>query len=387
MRSKILSWLRKSINSVPTPFDYSFQIQEAYLNKFNEPSNLIERSFYQYKCQMRSRHKGALLMLDFVSFFGVICYTVLNIRWKARKKNVLESKIALFPFKGSYENIIPKELKEEYEILEIDFDKKRYLAFSDLVFLKNIWLKYPTNFYFLFKIIYKVSLYRFMIDNYSLKAIIVASEYSFTSSVLTLYCRSNSVNHINVMHGEKMLNIRDSFFQFDRCYVWDEHYVKMFIELRADPNQFIISSSNPFYFNLEGKIECDYYATYYLGAEDEIQMNKINQMFIDLNLENRKICIRLHPRYTNVDIAHRIFSKYNIEQPRIVPIKDSLEKTENIISCFSTVLYLGYVNGKNIFIDDVTTDQKQINIYKELKYIMLSKPHRKMSELVMENHK
>lgn len=63
-----------------------------------------------------------------------------------------------------------------------------------------------------------------MITKYQSKAIVVHNEYSFTSSILTAYCETRNVLHINVMHGEKMYYIRDSYFRYDRCYVWDAYY-------------------------------------------------------------------------------------------------------------------------------------------------------------------
>ena len=66
---------------------------------------------------------------------------------------------------------------------------------------------------FSLKVTIKVAGYSFMITKYQSKAIVVHNEYSFTSSILTAYCETRNVLHINVMHGEKMYYIRDSYFR------------------------------------------------------------------------------------------------------------------------------------------------------------------------------
>lgn len=59
--------------------------------------------------------------------------------------------------------------------------------------------------------------------------------------MLTDYFHTRGVKNINVQHGEKLMFIRDSFFHFDECYVWGDYYVKMFVRMKAEPNQFIVS--------------------------------------------------------------------------------------------------------------------------------------------------
>ena len=81
----------------------------------------------------------------------------------------------------------------------------------------------------------KLAMYRYQYEVYHPKAMIVDEEYSYTSSFLTEYCHRLGVEHIDIMHGEKLYFIRDTFFCFDRCYVWDGYYRDLFCQLRAEP--------------------------------------------------------------------------------------------------------------------------------------------------------
>ena len=74
----------------------------------------------------------------------------------------------------------------------------------------------------------KLAMYRYQYEVYHPKAMIVDEEYSYTSSFLTEYCHRLGVEHIDIMHGEKLYFIRDTFFCFDRCYVWDGYYRDLF---------------------------------------------------------------------------------------------------------------------------------------------------------------
>lgn len=77
--------------------------------------------------------------------------------------------------------------------------------FADICFLLHVFLRYPLYCYFLLKVTIKVAGYSFMITKYQSKAIVVHNEYSFTSSILTAYCETRNVLHINVMHGERCI--------------------------------------------------------------------------------------------------------------------------------------------------------------------------------------
>ena len=61
----------------------------------------------------------------------------------------------------------------------------------------------------------------------------------------------------------------------------------------------------------------------------------------------------------------------------------SIRNSNYIISKTSTVLYEAYIMGSGeIVIDDVTQDKKNYDYLKELKWISISKPHQRLSEII-----
>ena len=81
-------------------------------------------------------------------------------------------------------------------------------------------------------------------NEYTPKDLYVSAEYSFTSSILTAYCERNRVRHINVMHGEKTFFIREAFSRFHIFYVWDDFYIKLFHQLRANRTEYVVCRQN-----------------------------------------------------------------------------------------------------------------------------------------------
>lgn len=235
---------------------------------------------------------------------------------------------------------------------------------------------------FLLKILIKVRLYDYVIHCYNPCAIVVCDEYSFTSSVLTHYCNERGIEHIDCMHGEKLYYIRDSFFHYNRCYVWDYYYKELLLSLRAEPNQFIISIPPSLRFeNTESEKIYDY--TYYLGGEEKEGLKRILNCLNDLNNSNNHIAIRPHPRYTNLDELQEMIlgTTIEIEDCGAISIEESLLRTRNAISVYSTVLNQAYSNGINIVLDDIS-DPFKFEKLCDMQYIMLHKKHVLLSQVM-----
>ena len=80
----------------------------------------------------------------------------------------------------------------------------------------------------------RLSIYSHAIRQYAPRAIVVHNEPSYTVSFLTMCCNKYGIRHINVKHGERLYNIRDSYFRFDECYVWSKYYVNLFKSLNVE---------------------------------------------------------------------------------------------------------------------------------------------------------
>lgn len=70
-----------------------------------------------------------------------------------------------------------------------------------------------------------------------------------------------------------------------------------------------------------------------------------------------------------------------VEDVRKLGIEESLRRTRNAVSVFSTVLNQAYYNGIGVVIDDVSDPQKYSRLA-GAHYIMLCKRHRHLSELL-----
>ena len=72
-------------------FSYDIDRQKKYIDSFRKPKDNIERSFFQYKCQMRFNVRPLLLLLNIASlpiiFFFLVKYRKKDIDLKTMQTN------------------------------------------------------------------------------------------------------------------------------------------------------------------------------------------------------------------------------------------------------------------------------------------------------------
>jgi hypothetical protein len=280
------------------------------------------------------------------------------------------------------EDLIPVSLQKQYQLVKCR-DNYKFILDSDGLswFIKEArrCLRHP---YFAFKLSIKIAQYCYLIRTYNPEVIITTSEYSFCSSALTLFLDMQGIEHINVLHGEKGFDIRDSFFKFSRCYVWEDFYVDLFERLKADMNQFIVERPpkhqkiidlGTTYKPLKNTIKF-YWASEY--NEDEL-------MFVAEHLKRIKqlgfnIIVRYHPLHKSIfyEKIHPFFKDdFKIEDPIQVTIYNSLLETEYVFGSYTTVLYEGYLMKRRLIINDFN-----YSLLLDLSCISIHLPHSKLSE-------
>lgn len=348
------------------------QVHDVILSLGN-PKNLIERSYFQYKCQKKRYcailFKVSNFILNLCLFIPLCCFLV--IKYKGHKEVVSEKTLLERAACLQDENIkdrIPNSILGKYDII---YGANNGLILSDLSrsFVFEIWRTYPFSILFVTKCALKIALYEGIIRNGNISAIIATSEDSYTSSVLTEYCRRKNILHINVMHGESYLSLSRTFFEFDECYVWDEHYVELFSQkLMAASGQFIVEQPSCLVYESKYPIKKD--VTYYLQNHTKKQMEDIKKI-LDLMKVDYKV--RPHPRYTKENYVNDIFALSHIEDFNKVSIEESIMSSEKLIAWDSTTLYQGYLNGKSIVIDDVSNPDR-FEYLRYADYIMINKP-------------
>lgn len=363
-------------------FDLSVENQNRYLSSLLIPNDDIDRSYLQYRCQSFFSPCWKTVLLNIVAAF-LIPFSVFYLWLKSFFYTSCSSNLeALGDFKR-FEEIVPDELNSEFRISNDVWLLGSCLSFADICFLLHVFLRYPLYCYFLLKVTIKVAGYSFMITKYQSKAIVVHNEYSFTSSILTAYCETRNVLHINVMHGEKMYYIRDSYFRYDRCYVWDAYYRDLFISMNAAPSQFIIALPPSMKINCAKHVNegCYAYYKYFLTSQTKEQLVSISNSLQSLLMHGRKVKYRLHPRYSDRELVKQIVGKENVEYPEKVSILDSISNMDTAIGLYTTVLNQAYHCGKNVIIDDVTYPS-EVKKLEEFKYIMIHKKLPLLSELI-----
>ena len=374
---------KKIIHKNNPTFNYPVTKQKEFLKSIKQPESYIERSFAQYRCQ-------AKLLGKFYMFFANICaFFVLLGKIKIKDEKIKEaaSADAVFPSYGIPQNIIPKVLWEEFESWNvIEHCNEERFTKEDKVFFKKIWSQHPFSFLFLLKCLIKIRMYSAIIQQYHPRAIVVCSEYSYTSSILTAYCEENNIEHIDVMHGEKLFDITDSFFEFHRCYVWDEFYVDLFKDLRAKEDQFRIELPASVIFD-EKNVQKTMDYTYYLCGEDGEVLKKIVDSLIILANVGNRVAIRPHPRYSNVEHVKEYIGENNIEieATNLIDIENSVLRTNNAISLYSTVLFQAYHNGTKVVIDNISNPAFFAKL-SELRYIMLDYTYVLLQDILEENN-
>jgi len=351
--------------------------QLSYLNSFSEPQDDLERAYFQYKCTLFRMKWYIRFAVQCASFFLAGIYVLKFRMCKLRKK---EQADAVFVTNAMSEAIIPDSLRDKYKnIARCKFMENMYLSKSDIVFLMSILKTYPFDFYFIFKNILKLAMYSGVIHKYEPKAIISYTENAFTSTIMTKYCEDKGIKHINVMHGEKIINIKDSFARFSKYYVWDKHYVDLLSGLRFEKSQFQIelppSIKN---ININKEIKPKYYITYYLEDEGKEVLTKIRDVLL---VFKDRCSVRLHPRATNTEIVNELFEGFNIQTKDEVTIQQSLENTEYVVSLNSTVLFEGWMAGRKVIIDDISRPDEYKKLRK-LGYIMMNKEHYLLSNIL-----
>ena len=358
--------------------NFSVEKQKKILNQFPQPKDLIERSFFQYKCQMALYGKILAFMLNVLAFPIFAWYYAKLI--EAPSLSVKKTD-AVFFADGKPRNIIPDCLERQYRSLKVVDEKKSCYTKDDKRYITQLWRRYPLSWLFLLKCLIKIRYYSYEISNKKPKAIIVCNEYSFTSSMLTDYCHYRNVKNINVMHGEKVFFIMDSFFKFDECYVWGKEYINLFKKLRAEECQFIIAVPRAIAFAEMGIVDKKYDYVFYLGAEHGKQLVKIIDTLEEMAKHGNRVAIRPHPRYTDLNELRKLCNKINIQDTDLLSIEQSIMQTKNVISLYSTVLNQAYHNGIDIVLDDVS----DINKYKKLEkleYVMMSVEHKLLSKCI-----
>lgn len=349
----LLGFLRFLIKGDRSNMDVPVVEQRLFLEKLPVPKDDQHRSFLQYKCQMFFAPKWKTWLFETIATLIYFPLVLLEMGRSMRIKRI-EHYDALSNLKG-FEEVIPDELSSRYNFLHYGWNPKGRLSCKDALYCIKVFFRFFPFSYFSLKAMIKVAQYSELIKQYSPHAIVTHLEFSFASSLLTDFCHRRGIKHINVMHGEKLYNIRDTFFHFDECYVWNEYYIRLFMSLKAENNQFMVSVPPSLKIDLEKNYNEDSYADYkyFLAEFNEEQINSIKEALAFVKKQGLSLKFRLHPRYMDQKLIEACFTSAEIEDPLKVSIIESVASCKYAVGCYSTVLAQAYLSGREVVLDDV----------------------------------
>ena len=355
-------------------YDRDIDESLAYVASFDEPKDLWQRSYYQYLCQRYDMALWRKIMLNIVS--GIIFpFAIIYLRFSHLAVRFVEH-LECVSDCSDVKPMVPESLKQQYSIDYDTYYNAGYgLSHRDIKYLFGYFFHYLNKPTFLLHITFKIARYGNIIRKYRPEVIICHNEYSYSSSALTDFCRHHSITHINIMHGERLINIRNAFFEYDKCYVWHEHYKSLYILLRSGtkPEDFIIEVPKALKIDKKNDYDKNAFANYkyYLGDQTLDELRHIVDSLTPLKQKGFSVKFRPHPRYTDFDDLSKLVPKEEIEWPSEIDIATSIASCDYVIGSFSTVLLQAFLCGRGCLIDDITYANR-IELQRKAKHILFS---------------
>lgn len=369
----------KLSNKMVSERTLTYREQYDFLQSLPEPQDDIERSYDQYLCQKFSSESKFSFFLKTVAsavMLPIYCHK----KYKLEERDSSVQKPSIYIMVNNKTDMLPYELRDSNKLVGIPYGKGFYLDKDDIAYIKKIKKTHPHSYYFVYKVLLKIGLYSSIIKKYDPVEIIVNAETSFTSSILTDYCEKHGVQHIDVMHGEKVFWIRDSFFRFTKCYVWSDYHIDLFKSMRATQSKYIVSLPPAMRFDAS-KISAEKIMDYrfYLGYETEQTLRSLKTITDIFDEKQKSYMIRPHPVYTDLELLNKYFESGVVEDVKSVGIEQSIVSTRNVVSIFSTVLRQAYYAGIRVIVDDCSNPKKYREM-KDLKFWLYETNHVLLSE-------
>lgn len=367
--------------------------QKIFLQKFSEPVDDYERSYFKYKCFIKYHYYGRSWQLILYNLGAMFIYPFLHYKL-LKKGREASNRNEADAFDAVVENVprlpnkdvIPIEIAQQYENV-IDIEEIKYgnafLNPSSEKICSELKKRYFKNFYFRVIVMLKLAQFTQYLEDYSPSAIVFYScEREFAGPLQTLLCEQNDARYESFMHGDYLYTLAFAFQRYSLYYVWDQAYEKMFDELRCSSpmKAYTPDKLKGIAKKLDDR-ECRYFATYYFSAESKDSVKKIGEVFDKFQGLDLRCKIRPHPRFSNLKLLNEVFSDIEIEDTTSISVADSITNSLYIIGLNTTVLSQAYFSDKEIVIDDISNREEYLEL-ESRGYIMMSRPHWLLSELV-----
>lgn len=314
--------------------------EKSFLVFLGGSGNAIQRSYKQYLCQVYVEGMFFHFLLNLLSILPFIAVLVLvgisNIFYVMKGELVV---------KRCKEIRMPNVNLKESEISVFNSKGRVFFIRDFFRIVSQLPFSVITPYYLLLSIL-TLSKFRYLILVHQPEKLYVSMEYSFSSSLVFDLCCGDSIEMINVMHGEKLFDIVDAYSTCHTLIVWQEYYLKLFGELNVKWFESIIYDPFSACLDVSKKDQLEAICYYDQGANyralKKIQM-KIFTVF-DV------FVLRPHPIYSRLKDTNK--HEFLIDANR--EIISSLESYKYVCSQYSTILYICLSNGKSVLVDDLT---------------------------------
>lgn len=170
---------------------FTFEKRKNFLEQFNIPKDYIEASRYQYIAQMSEMSSVIVLLQNLISTILLVLVFIDSYRNNKYVVNGRNKVNAIYLSYGIDKKIIPESLKKEFVDIKIVYLNSHYyyIGKKERELFLEIFNRYWYSPFFCLKNFIKIGIYAKIIMDFSPKAIITYSEFAFSSSILTYYCK------------------------------------------------------------------------------------------------------------------------------------------------------------------------------------------------------
>jgi len=331
-----------------------------YINSFPEPVDYMERSYFQYLCN--SKLYGVKKSVSFIR--NLACFFPFwFLLLRKGVSGVAESCDHVFISDEYKMNIIPAKYKESFQ--QVRRSQGWLLGKQERRIVSELWEKHPFSYYFLLKNLIKLANYKWAIETYKPKDILCSCEYSFTSSVLTEYCRTCHLKHINLMHGFNIVDLKCPFSTFDVMSIWDDFFIDAYKTMRCGTTDFEIEKPDCVKLNKYEVVNEKPVLKYYTQNYPKKIVPVLRRLVKTAEENGMKLEIRCHPSYPFEKEDAAGFPDSTFEDNRKIDIERSINGADYVIARNSTVLYQAALLDKRILIDDVSLPEEYIESRKK----------------------
>lgn len=363
------------VSGVSFPDDIDSFIKELKELEIDNADD-IERSYQAYRLQKKYTHYSCsrnclIAFSNYLTFFVIIVLLLFKKTSSSKSADVVYYRVS------HNKGILPETYANMPDLEIVEFGSSMCWDKEVRSILFEIVKRYGFKPDFLLNVLFSLSNYNYIIKTFHPKEIVTSYESSISCAILTCYCHQNGVNHVNIMHGEKLMTQNNLCGHFDVMYVWDDYYKELFKKLKYKTNEYRIH--NPWSFVYLPQPTEIHDMTFYLNFVNEEECNRLVKVVEKIRRNRLHVKVRMHPSQMGTSTANYLQKFVELENNQTVSIYQSLSNAQMCVSQFSTVLYQAYCIGKPIIIDDIT-NPKIFDIIRRLNYIMLDKKHSMLSD-------